>query len=324
MNLLSTRRRTVTLLRPLSFDAAAARSLARRAIQARTDAEPDTGAFLSVAERDVGEGTATGALRVDGERVVGIALWEPPTELGVTLDVVFEAEGWQTPADYRSLLAELPHVAGPVVFAPRGLAGLSEGEEEQVMRALGFARFARSEMRSFLRRPLPEGPARLLGRAREARAVDEVPLARLHERAYRDHFDRYLHLVYRDPGRDADLVMREVLGGRWGEFLPWASPVIEERGSVVAATLVVRSPAGPLVADVMVDPGFQGQGLGRAVLSWTLRALTARREPVVVLNVTERNARAVHLYEQLGFVRTLGPSYGWYSTERIPVSPGPG
>ena len=312
----------MTILRPLSADPQTARVLTRRAIMARGAADPESGAILSAVERDVEEGTANGVLRFDGERAVGIALWDPPTELGATLEVAFEVEGWQTPSDYRSFLAELPRVAGPVVFAPRGLAGLSEAEEGEVMAGGGFARFARSEMRRSLLSPPSEGPVGPWP-LREARSNDAPALARLHERAYRTHFDRYLHLVYQDPGRDADLMVGEVVAGRWGEFLPWASSTVEDRGVLVAATLVVRSPAGPLLVDVMVDPARQGQGLGRVVLASSILALRARHESVVVLNVTEGNVRAVHLYERLGFVRTLGPSYGWYSTERVPVSPGP-
>jgi ribosomal protein S18 acetylase RimI-like enzyme len=97
--------------------------------------------------------------------------------------------------------------------------------------------------------------------------------------------------------------------------------VCEGTGGLVAAALVVRASYGPLIADVMVEPDRRGEGLGWEVLSATVRALRERNESVIVLNVTEGNRRASHLYERLGFVRTIGPSHGWYSTARIPVSP---
>jgi ribosomal protein S18 acetylase RimI-like enzyme len=309
------------VLRPLSADPTRAVALARRAIQARNNPDADAGAFLSMLERDVAEGSASGALRVEGSQVTGIAVWEPPNELGMTLEAVYGVEGRQASADYRAFLTEIQRSAGPILFAPRGLAGLSPDEEADVMAALGFARFGRSEMRYPLETPDPEDRGDRPWRPREARPDDLGELARLHEIAYRDHFDRYLYLASADAGRDAALVIREILEGRWGEFLPWASAVVEEAGNLVAAALVVRGPHGPLIADVMVDPGRRGRGLGRAVLSAAVRALRARKESVIALNVTEGNARAIRLYERLGFVRSAGPSYGWYSRERIPVPP---
>ena len=128
-------------LRPLSADPSAAVALARRAIQARTDPGTDAGAFLSMLERDVAEGSAPGALRIEEGRVTGIAVWERPNEVGTTLEAVYGIEGRQAPAEYRTFLVEIQRSAGPILFAPRGLAGLSPAEEAEVMGALGFARF---------------------------------------------------------------------------------------------------------------------------------------------------------------------------------------
>jgi ribosomal protein S18 acetylase RimI-like enzyme len=157
---------------------------------------------------------------------------------------------------------------------------------------------------------------------RPARSDDLPALARLHADAYRNTFDRFLFLLYLDPERDAELTTREILNGRWGEFLPWASPVVERGGAIRAAVLVVRASYGPLIADVMVDPTVRGQGLGRAVLLAAVAALRERRESVAVLNVTEGNERAIALYRRVGFVRSLGPSRGWYGRDRISVPPG--
>jgi ribosomal protein S18 acetylase RimI-like enzyme len=311
----------VTELRPISSDRENALLIARRAILARNDPEAEAVPFLSMVEREVAEGTALGVLRLDGDRIGGIALWEAPTPLGVTLQLVYLVEGGQTPADYRSFFTEIRGVAGPIVFAPGPIAGLTESGETEVMNDLGFARFSRSEMRYPPHRPPPERRSDPAVRLREAHPDDQPGLARLHEVAYRGTFDQHLFLADLDPARDAELAMRDVIGGRWGEFLPWASAVVEAKENLVAASLVVRASYGPLVADVMVDPRVQGHGLGSAVLVATIRALRGRDEAVIVLNVTEGNTRAHRLYERLGFVRTLGPSQGWYSTERIPVSP---
>jgi ribosomal protein S18 acetylase RimI-like enzyme len=312
---------TVATLRPLSSDRVTAVALARMAILSRNDPEAETGPFLSMVERDVADGSATGVLRVDGERVNGIALWELPTELGATVQVLYLVEGTQTPERYRDFLREIAAIAGPVAFAPGRFAGLSDAEEEETMRGLGFARFARSEMRLPPESPAPEVPSVALSELRVYRPDDLSTVTRLHQRAYEGQFDRYLFLTDPDPGRNAELEMQGIVGGRWGEFLPWASWVVDGRDGVVAASLVVRAPYGPLIADVMVDPSLRGRRLGGAVVASTIRALRARGESVIVLNVTDGNRRAVRLYERLGFVRSLGPSYGWYSTARIPISP---
>ena len=156
---------------------------------------------------------------------------------------------------------------------------------------------------------------------RNVRSEDEPGLRQLHQRAYRDQIDRFLFQLDPDPEKDSAAGIREIFDGRWGESLGWASFVVPENGAVVAATLVTRAPYGPLIAHVMVDPSRQGRGLGRVVLTATVRALRARGETVIVLNVTEGNTRAIRLNERLGFVRSIGPSHGWYSLARVPVRP---
>jgi ribosomal protein S18 acetylase RimI-like enzyme len=308
-------------LRPLSSDRDTALQLARQAILSRNAPDAETGPFLSAVERDVANGTAEGVLRFDDGRVVGIALWEPPAELGATVMVLYHVEERQRPAEYDAFFREVQGVAGPVVFAPGFLAGLPEAEETRVMEGLGFARFARSEMRYPPDRPTPNGRSGGSAAVRPTVPNDAAQLTSLHQAAYRGTFDRYLFLVHVDPARDAELAVREILTGRWGEFLPWASPVVESDGHLRAAALVVRAPYGPLIADVMVDPASRGRGLGRAVLVASIHSLRERGESVIVLNVTEGNRPAIRLYETTGFVRTVGPGHGWYATSRIPVPP---
>jgi ribosomal protein S18 acetylase RimI-like enzyme len=317
-------RRRMNSLRPIGTDRAGALDLARRAVRARRapGAEAEDASFLSAVERDVASGAAEGVMRVGPDGPLGIALWQAPAAIGRTVVLMYLVEGHQTVDEYGALLAEARRSAGPIAFAPGALAGLSDEQEDRAMRAAGFARFGRSEMRFPPDRPPPEEPVPDGGPTlRDSRPDDRTGLARLHAAAYGDTFDRYLYQVDPDPVRDAEIATGEILDGRWGEFLPWASPVADRTDRLVAASLVVRAPYGPLIADVMVDPGARGRGLGRAVLGRSIRALRAHGEAVIVLNVTEGNARALRLYEGIGFVRSLGPSHGWYSTDRIPVSP---
>ena len=319
MNPSRTRTSLVTYLRPISDDPGAAVAFAHAAVRSRHDPVEESAPFLSGIERDVGAGVAHGLLRFEDRRAVGVALWSAPTPLGLTVELLHLAEDRQSTREYGDFLRDIEASVGPVAFAPGRLAGLADGDERSLMESLGFAMFARSEMRFPPEAPTPD--AREVDGLRTVRPEDEPGLQQLHRRAYRDQIDRFLFQLDPDPEKDSAAGIREIFDGRWGESLAWASFVVPESSFVVAATLVTRAPYGPLIAHVMVDPSRQGRGLGRAVLTATVRALRARGESVIVLNVTEGNTRAIRLYERLGFVRTLGPSHGWYSLARVPVRP---
>ena len=62
-------------------------------------------------------------------------------------------------------------------------------------------------------------------------------------------------------------------------------------------------PRGPPLA---VDPIVQGGGLGRALVADGLGWLRRRGVERVVVNTQEANARALRLYEELGFRRQAG------------------
>jgi ribosomal protein S18 acetylase RimI-like enzyme len=308
----------VTTLRPIAEDPETAVALTRRAIRARNEPQPELDRFLSAIERDVATGTAMGVIRVGETEAVGVALWDPPSGIGVTVEVIYLVDGHQTPDAYREFYSEIQARVGPVALAPGMLAGLTPEAEDRLMRDFGFGRFSRSEMRYPPDSPPPEDrPAAGL---RTHVSGDEPELSRLHALAYQHSLDRYLFLNDVDPARDAEIHVRDIVQGRWGEFLPWASFVVDTNGRLASAALVVRAPYGALIADVMTDPETQGQGLGRTVLASAVRALRERHEMVVALNVTDGNTRAVELYQRLGFVRSLGPSHGWYSKERIPLT----
>lgn len=68
--------------------------------------------------------------------------------------------------------------------------------------------------------------------------------------------------------------------------------------------MTLRGPAGVL-NDIVVDPAFRGQGIGRMLLDATLSALTTRGAPRVVLSTAERNEPAQRLFARAGFRRTM-------------------
>ncbi len=308
---------------PVVRDREASVVMLREALAARRPPVEDAIPWRSTLEREIADGSAHGVLLREAGRPVGLALWDPSSPLGVIVEVAYLAPPSQRVAEFRALFRAVHEAAGPVAFAPGGLVGLSPDDEAGLMRGLGFGRFARSEMRlppEAAARPRPDDG---FGRIRSVRPEeDRAALSSLHQRAYAGHFDQYLYQADADPRVDAELAVKELLGGRWGEFLPWASPVVEGEDGAAGAVLVVRAPYGPLIADVMVDPRLQGRGLGRRLMAEAIARLRERAESVIVLNVTEGNARAVALYERLGFVRSLGPSYAWYARDRIPVPSG--
>jgi ribosomal protein S18 acetylase RimI-like enzyme len=66
----------------------------------------------------------------------------------------------------------------------------------------------------------------------------------------------------------------------------------------------LRDPAGVGV-DLYVAPAARGRGVGRALLEALVAELAARGAPRVVIQIAARNARALALFEGLGFRRTV-------------------
>lgn len=89
--------------------------------------------------------------------------------------------------------------------------------------------------------------------------------------------------------------------------------VAERDGKVIGYTysgvegndyMALRGPAGA-VYDIVVDPAYRKQGVGRMLLDATLDALKARGAPRVVLSTAEQNHSAQRLFDRAGFRRTM-------------------
>ena len=65
-----------------------------------------------------------------------------------------------------------------------------------------------------------------------------------------------------------------------------------------------RGPAGVLY-DIVVDPAYRRQGVGRLLLGATMEALKSRGAPRVVLSTAEKNHAAQRLFDRAGFQRTM-------------------
>lgn len=275
-------------------------------------------------EKILGElrsGAMLGSIVVSEGRPRGIAAWATGGPLGANVHVLFLDGSAASPAGYAELLAEVSRRSGGIGFSAGRLSGVSRSDEAELMERLGFGRYGRSEMkRSTV--PGPEAPdPGSPGAVRPIAPDDEPALSRLHRTAYHGRFDRYLFQEEIDEERDCAREIHQLLHGRWGPLEPHGSLVLELGGALVADVLAVERPEGVLIADVAVEPAYQGQRLGRRILLASLRGLATQPARAVYLNVTEGNTRAIRLYTSLGFARSLGPSEDWYNRAVIPVAP---
>ena len=309
---------------PFPVDLPASLGLAEEALRARLAPGEQLSELFPPMASAIRTGRANGGLLRSEGTTEGIVVWVSAGPLGVALRVLHLAARHAEPARYGEALEMVERVAGPIVFAAGSLAGLTAGEESTLLRGRGWVPYGRSEMTLAAEtvvpvRPVPPGVA-----LRPVRSSDEPPLARLHERAYEDHLDRYLALEEVDPARDADRQLRDYFSGRYGEILTPGSSVAVLDGRVVAAALStashLTSARRALVIDVMTDPDHRGKGLGRVVLSDAVRALRERGETSIILNVTEGNLAAIRLYTGIGFVRSMGPTHEWYDARRMRVT----
>lgn len=306
---------------PLSEDLEAAARLGRAAILARPWVGARGPELADQFETTVRGGERAGALFRRAGTFEGVATWEVPSPLGAVVHLLYLAPEVAAPPAYEVFWYGICSLVGPIAFAPGEIAGLSEPDEVRLMQGLGLKRFGRSEMRWRPGAPVPPVALPRSGTVRPIGRNDASELARLHRLAYHARFDRYLFLEEEDEARDSERMLTDLFAGRWGEYAEEGSWGLESDGHLIGAVLSVRRPDGILIADVMVDPSRQRQGIGAAVLGRTLEALRAAGTAGVYLNVTEGNDSARRLYERLGFERTLGPSIDWYDPRIIPAAP---
>ncbi len=311
-------------LRPLSADLQVSRELGRKGIAARTGGVADPAQLQGFEER-LGAGGVHGRLYFEGGRPAALACWPPAGLRGLALDLLCaDDRATLDPELYLRVLAAIEDEVGPIVIVPGPLVGVEPSVEERMMRSRGYRRFGRSEMVLGRSSETAEPPGVPADRLRRAERSDLTGLGELHAKSYHGQFDRYLFAEVEDEREDGRRGMQELFDGRWGEFSPAGSWVVEREGHLVGAVISVRGRQGTLIADVMVDPASQGRGLGRRVLSRAIASLHAEGEQRIYLNVTEGNGPAERLYTSLGFARSLGPTRDWYHAGRIPNAPGEG
>ena len=170
-------------------------------------------------------------------------------------------------------------------------AKLSETDTE-LSRVLGAAGFYLVEtLLTFMKKPSQDGV--MDSRLREARASDCQSVTRIAERSFR--FSRF----HADPNLNQDLANR--IKAAWaGNFFQGQRGhrmlVAEEHGHLCGFILLVENPQATAVDLIAVDPAFQGQGLGTALLS------AAERKGRRILAGTQKaNFASCQMYQKCGY-----------------------
>ncbi|MCI4319506.1 MAG: GNAT family N-acetyltransferase [Thermoplasmata archaeon] len=216
------------------------------------------------------------------------------------------------PTDRRAwavtLLSSLADQLPPEILRlDAGVTGLEEAEEEAFGRAM-MSRPGSELVRRFAMSvgvadaPAPPNvdlPAAGLTPVSPASVAIEL-LQQLDARGFRGSVDA--SLLADTPAENARL-LAELIGGTYGRFLAEASRVlVTGEGTPIAAILCAeQSSQTAIVLDAVVDPAWRRRGLGLYLFRWSLRALRALGYGSAQLWVTEANAPARALYDQLGF-----------------------
>ena len=106
--------------------------------------------------------------------------------------------------------------------------------------------------------------------------------------------------------------MRAMIEQTWGwdeawqkqdfnrRFREYTVSIIETADRATGALLLESKPDSIYIHELQVSPGYQGLGIGGAVVQWVLEQ-AASRGVSVTLSALEVNPRARQLYERLGF-----------------------
>jgi ribosomal protein S18 acetylase RimI-like enzyme len=137
------------------------------------------------------------------------------------------------------------------------------------------------------------------------RAFDSA--ARLIQLAYANHVDSEINDQYRTEAGGMKFLRNIIILPGCGQFLPESSFLVRPLGSDRLVGMVLTSTVQEGVGhttQICVMPGYQGHGIGRALMEQSIQSLRRRHYEWLSLTVTAVNSSAVELYEHLGF-RTI-------------------
>ncbi len=245
--------------------------------------------YLALAPEEQGSHLA---IRKDG-KIVGTVRLLPDTITGFAMDPAYESLA--TPALLKAL----------DLLRSRGVSDVTGSYEDRYapsFEALGFRRrFARMRMEAPTKRFPPSSGIGL----KPPEESEVLHLTEFFQGVYEGHLEQQfgMHVGTEEEWRG---YVTGLLKGEVGRFMPEASLVAVDGGSVVGAILLSHWMGMPLVAELGVAKDRQGRGLGRALLQAASNRLQGLGEPAWALYVTLGNDNAIGLYRSLGFAQVGG------------------
>lgn len=133
--------------------------------------------------------------------------------------------------------------------------------------------------------------------------------------AYRGHVDADINDQYRTLSGSLRFLNNIVRFPGCGVFDPQGSYLVFQKSTRTLIGLILCSQVRPDVGhitQVCILPEYRSSGLGQSLMAATARNLRERHFRSISLTVTEANARAIALYERIGFVsRRVFDAFVW-------------
>ncbi len=258
------------------------------------------GHWLSHA-REFGE-LKVGLWTVPGSPSVALVSWKAFPGMGTRVSHLFVDSPTPSPTLLSDILAVLSEREGPVFALTDLLAGLSPEEVRPLLQEMGYVHFEHVDTVFPSGKPLPPVPTTGHWSFRSIAPSDEAVLVEISCRAYAGYEEQLMWPTL-DLRRDLMDYVRDSLSGGEEKLILGAS-LLAFAGEVPVGYILSCLPSNgnPYVASVQVDPAFQGQGVGRALLLQVLSELRALYPAQDVgLTYVRQNVRGRALYESVGF-----------------------
>lgn len=137
--------------------------------------------------------------------------------------------------------------------------------------------------------------------------------ASIMQAAYSRGVDARMSMRYRSL-EGCCLVLDQLLNqGGCGRLVTDASVLIYDKGQAIGFIIITElSPRQAHLAQVTVLPSYQGRGVGRFLLNYSVARLLSQGFETLSLIVSDGNQRALSMYQTMGFVPVLTfPMFAW-------------
>ncbi len=240
-----------------------------------------------------------------GRKARGFVAWRPIAGRGRRIEFLYLEPRYRSATRLQALftlIREQDPASGPVLASTDLCLGIAVGKQAGVLVSQGYVHVDHAWMVLAPNRSVAVPGKLALGTIRHAKPQDASALIRLYVRAYARSEDQLLWPTM-DLERDASTFIRGVFSGKIYSLDNESSFVLEWGGKLIGAILTTVDPGtGPFIGDLMIDPAFQGRGLGRHLLARSVAAFRVRAPSAPVgLQVEVQNRSAFALYRSFGF-----------------------